>query len=74
MFQEYNFEMYKDDNQHISEQRQQPEVNSPHLLTVDHPLVALLLGLGFNSGNVGAGPGFGDSVSANDRLLETESP
>merc|ERR1712156_985618 len=45
-------------------------VGDPHLLAVDHPLVALLLRLGLHSTHVAAGPGLGHTISTHQGLLD----
>ena len=44
--------------------------NLPHLLSIDDPLVSLLLSFRLNSGHVGSGSGLGHSVRAHDGFLK----
>ena len=47
-----------------------PSVGDPHLLAVDHPLVALLLRLRLHSTHIAAGPGLGHTIGTHQGLLQ----
>ena len=47
-----------------------PSVGDPHLLAVDHPLVALLLRLRLHSTHITAGPGLGHTIGTHQGLLQ----
>lgn len=44
-----------------------PSVGDPHFLSVDDPLVAFLLGSGFDAGDIGPGARFSHTIRLNNK-------